>query len=267
MIVPTNGNSDASVAQPTSIGSSIRRRASANVQKTSAAQTTISTRMRTLTAVLSASLSMPKTPKVSMRLEPYPRRRTPRGTSARKRSRGRRRRGSSGRPRRRRGRSSRARSGRGRSQRRGPPRTRLGEEVGDQIDRAGDDHGAVRAGELARQRQRRARLGDDLRLGTQLLRQRRKRRGRQRAEVRRRGADERVAARAQRGKHRGGVLVVEDRYDADERALGDPRHDVRIESAEPLARGGPREREVVTLIAGQGGADGPRLVARRAREH
>src|SRR5215208_2965137 len=67
MIVPTNGNSDASVAQPTSIGSSIRRRASAKVQKTSAAQTTMSTRMRTLTAVLSASLSMPKTPKVSMR--------------------------------------------------------------------------------------------------------------------------------------------------------------------------------------------------------
>src|SRR5215218_7688833 len=66
MIVPTNGNSDASVAHPTSIGSSIRRRASANVQNTSAAQTTISTRMRTLTAVLSASLSMPKTPKVSM---------------------------------------------------------------------------------------------------------------------------------------------------------------------------------------------------------
>src|SRR5918993_1471505 len=66
MIVPTNGNSDASVAQPTSIGSSIRRRASANVQNTSAAQTTISTRMRTLTAVLSASLSMPKTPKVIM---------------------------------------------------------------------------------------------------------------------------------------------------------------------------------------------------------
>ena len=64
MIVPTNGNSDASVAQPTSMGSSMRRRASANVQKTSAAHTTMSTRMRTLTAVLSASLSMPKTPKV-----------------------------------------------------------------------------------------------------------------------------------------------------------------------------------------------------------
>src|SRR5215213_6918324 len=66
MIVPTNGNSAASVAQPTSIGSSMRRRASANVQKTSAAHTTMSTRISTLTAVLSASLSMPKTPKVSM---------------------------------------------------------------------------------------------------------------------------------------------------------------------------------------------------------
>src|SRR5918998_2069786 len=66
MIVPTNGNRAASVAQPTSIGSSIRRRASANVQKTSANHTTIRTRMRTLTAVLSASLSMPKTPNVSM---------------------------------------------------------------------------------------------------------------------------------------------------------------------------------------------------------
>ena len=68
MIVPTNGNSDASVAQPTSIGSSIRRRASANVQNTSAAHTTMRTRMRTLTAVLSASLSMPKTPKLDMRI-------------------------------------------------------------------------------------------------------------------------------------------------------------------------------------------------------
>src|SRR5215211_1747731 len=68
MIVPTNGNSDASVAQPTSIGSSILRRASANVQKTSANQTTTRTSRRTLTAVLSASLSIPKTPKVSMRM-------------------------------------------------------------------------------------------------------------------------------------------------------------------------------------------------------
>src|SRR5215211_3698954 len=76
MIVPTNGNSDASVAQNTSIGSSIRRRASANVQKTSASHTTIRTRIRTLTAVLSASLSMPKTPKVSMCWqEPYRRHR------------------------------------------------------------------------------------------------------------------------------------------------------------------------------------------------
>src|SRR5215216_5692140 len=81
MIVPTNGNSAASVAQPTSIGSSIRRRASANVQNTSAAQTTISTRMSTSTAVLSASLLRPKTAKVSMRWrrDPYPRGRTASG--------------------------------------------------------------------------------------------------------------------------------------------------------------------------------------------
>src|SRR3954452_19868708 len=66
-IVPTNGNTDASVAQPTSIGSSIRRRASLNVQKMSATQTTRSTRSRTLTAVLRPSLLMPKTPRVSIR--------------------------------------------------------------------------------------------------------------------------------------------------------------------------------------------------------
>src|SRR5215208_6462118 len=72
MIVPTNGNSAASVAQPTSIGSSMRRRASANVQKMSAAQTTTSTRMRTLTAVLRPSLSMPKTPRGSMRTSRVP---------------------------------------------------------------------------------------------------------------------------------------------------------------------------------------------------
>src|SRR3954471_21449816 len=77
MIVPTKGKSDARVAQPTSIGSSIRRRASAKVQNTSAAHTTMSTRIRTLTAVLSASLSIPKTPKMVMRcaVEPYRRRR------------------------------------------------------------------------------------------------------------------------------------------------------------------------------------------------
>src|SRR5687767_15492949 len=78
MIVPTKGNSAARVAQPTSIGSSMRRRASANVQNTSAAQTTTSTRIRTLTAVLSASLSMLKTPKGIMSrrgMERYRRRR------------------------------------------------------------------------------------------------------------------------------------------------------------------------------------------------
>src|SRR4051794_11569841 len=66
-IVPTNGNTEASVAQPTSIGSSIRRLASVKVQKISATQTTSSTRIRTLTAVLTLSLLMPKTPRVSMR--------------------------------------------------------------------------------------------------------------------------------------------------------------------------------------------------------
>src|SRR5215210_568193 len=54
----------------------MRRRASAKVQNTSAAQTTMSTRMRTLTAVFSASLLMPKTATVSMvRQSGYPRRR------------------------------------------------------------------------------------------------------------------------------------------------------------------------------------------------
>ena len=62
-IVPTNGNSDAAVAQATSIGSSIRRRASAYVQKISANQTTTSTRRSTLTAVLRLSFVIPKMPK------------------------------------------------------------------------------------------------------------------------------------------------------------------------------------------------------------
>src|SRR3954469_17421697 len=66
-IAPSNGNPDARLAQRTSIGSSMRRRASLNVQKISATQTTRSTRSRTLTAVLRPSLLMPKTPRVSMR--------------------------------------------------------------------------------------------------------------------------------------------------------------------------------------------------------
>src|SRR6476661_4386917 len=48
------------------MGSSIRRRASANVQKTSASHTTMSTSSSTLTAVLRASLLMPKTPSGGM---------------------------------------------------------------------------------------------------------------------------------------------------------------------------------------------------------
>src|SRR5215213_1863808 len=45
----------------------MRRRASANVQKISAAHTTTSTKIRTLTAVLRPSLLMPKTPRVTIR--------------------------------------------------------------------------------------------------------------------------------------------------------------------------------------------------------
>ena len=62
MIVPTNGKkNEAAVAQPTSIPSSIRRRASANVQNTSAAQIAIRKRIRSLTARFRPLLEMPKT--------------------------------------------------------------------------------------------------------------------------------------------------------------------------------------------------------------
>src|SRR4051794_34725353 len=60
-MVPTKGNSDAAVAQAISIGSSIRRRASAYVQKISAAQITTRNRIRTFTAVSRPRLSMPNT--------------------------------------------------------------------------------------------------------------------------------------------------------------------------------------------------------------
>src|SRR5437763_16406517 len=61
MIVPTNGNSDAAAAQPTSIGSAIRRLASAYVQYTSASQITTRNRIIKFAARLSPLLLMPKT--------------------------------------------------------------------------------------------------------------------------------------------------------------------------------------------------------------
>src|SRR3954453_18026098 len=65
MIVPTKGkNSDAAAAQPISIGSSMRRRASAYVQKTSAAQMAIRNSRRSFTARFSPSLEIPKTARV-----------------------------------------------------------------------------------------------------------------------------------------------------------------------------------------------------------
>src|SRR3954470_20240420 len=65
MIVPTNGkNSDAAAAQPISIGSSMRLRASAYVQKTSAAQMAIKNSRRSFTARFSPSLEIPKTARV-----------------------------------------------------------------------------------------------------------------------------------------------------------------------------------------------------------
>src|SRR5215212_7910165 len=80
-MVPTNGNSEAAVAHPTSMGSSMRRRASAYVQKTSAAQMTMRTRIRTLIAVFTASLLIPKMPRTSMVVAWKPSRRGGRNAS------------------------------------------------------------------------------------------------------------------------------------------------------------------------------------------
>src|SRR5688572_20417508 len=55
-----NGNSDATVADPTSIGSSRRRLASEYVQYTSATQITTRKKTSRLTARLRPSFSMPK---------------------------------------------------------------------------------------------------------------------------------------------------------------------------------------------------------------
>ena len=66
--VPTYGKkNDAAAAQPTSIGSSIRRRPSDHVQKTSASQTATRKRMISLTARFSPSFEMPNTAKAFMR--------------------------------------------------------------------------------------------------------------------------------------------------------------------------------------------------------
>src|SRR4051794_40168151 len=65
--VPTNGKiSDATAQQPTIRGSAMRRRASANVQYTSASHTTTRKTPSSLMAVLRPSLSIPKTPTGSM---------------------------------------------------------------------------------------------------------------------------------------------------------------------------------------------------------
>ena len=58
-IVPMNGNSDAAVAQATSIGSAIRRWASLYVQYTSASQMTTRNSSSRLTASANPSFSMP----------------------------------------------------------------------------------------------------------------------------------------------------------------------------------------------------------------
>src|ERR1044071_6892595 len=65
--VPTKGKiSEATAQQPTISGSAMRRRASANVQYTSASQTTTRKTPSSLMAVFRPSLSIPKTPKGSM---------------------------------------------------------------------------------------------------------------------------------------------------------------------------------------------------------
>src|SRR3954470_816474 len=160
-MVPTNGNSDAAHAQATSIGSSMRRRASANVQKISAAQMTIRTRIRTLTAVLSASLLMPKTPRFCIggraRLAVGVTG-TADGTAGR--ARGTREGGARRRPRR--SASAAAGAGRRRSQRGPPARPRLAQEVGHEVDGAGRDDRAVGARERPGALDRAPRVGLDL---------------------------------------------------------------------------------------------------------
>src|SRR4051794_34532482 len=65
--VPTNGKiSDATAQQPTMSGSAMRRRASANVQYTSASHTTTRKTPSSLMAVFRPSLSIPNTATGSM---------------------------------------------------------------------------------------------------------------------------------------------------------------------------------------------------------
>src|SRR5215211_2200957 len=143
-----NGNSDAHVAHATSIGSAMRRRASAYVQYTSASHTTTSTRIRRLIAVFTAPLSIPKMATGGIALASVPGR--PTEKACRTGSRCRRRRGSRARRPRRPPRSSRGDVGRRRSQRGSSPPLRGGGQIGDEVDASRRENGAFVAGQLAR---------------------------------------------------------------------------------------------------------------------
>ena len=134
-------------------------------------------------------------------------------------------------------------------------------QVGDQVDRAGDDHGALRTGQLARAGERRAR---------RRARSRRPRRAARRARpawpagsarglgaavqtnVAQRGSSARSIARR--------VLVVEDRHDADERALGQ-RRGQRLDAARVVRAVEDRQRPLADDLQPPGHGD-PRGDAR-----
>src|SRR3954451_5414366 len=139
----------------------MRRRASANVHQTSAAQMTIRTRIRTLTAVFSASLLIPKTATVSMGSRERVAGATT-GTAARRRIRARRRRARPARRRPRRSASAAAGRARARSQSGPLARARFAQQIGDEADGACPHDGAVGAGEGPRALDRAVGIGLDL---------------------------------------------------------------------------------------------------------
>jgi len=72
MIVPTNGKSDAAVAQPTRKGSAILRRASVKVKTISASHRATTKKIARVTARLRAVFSIPKMASGMRLLEEHP---------------------------------------------------------------------------------------------------------------------------------------------------------------------------------------------------
>src|SRR3954449_9872551 len=192
-----NGNSEAHVAHPISMGSPMRRRASAYVQYTSASHITTRTRMRRLMAVFTAPLSIPKMARGGIALASVPGR--PTGKAGRTGSRCRRRRGSRARQPGRLPQSSRADAVRRHSQRGGSAPLGGGGQVGNEIDAARRENGAFGAGQLVRPSQGNVGRGGGGGGGeAELLRQRLQRRRRVRARVARAREYDRAASRQQR---------------------------------------------------------------------